>query len=154
MAGKKKAKAGKRGGGFAFLVIGLALFAMLLFATPAFIVLMVGLVPAFVALVVDADRARYATIAVFATNLAGVVPFVLELVIDRASMMDAVAMVSDVFIIAVMYGAAAIGWALVLGMPKVAAVYISVVNQSRIESMRKEQQRLVEEWGSGVAHGG
>lgn len=154
MAGKKKSKAGRRGGGFAFLAIGLALFALLLFATPAFIVLVVGLVPAIVAMVIDADRARYATIAVFATNLAGVVPFVLELVIARASMMDAVAMVSDVFIIAVMYGAAAIGWALVLGMPKVAAVYISVVNQSRIESMRKEQQRLVEEWGSEVAHGG
>jgi len=59
-------------------------------------------------------------------------------------------MLSDVFVIAVMFGAAAIGWGLVIGMPKVAAVYIEVTNETKIKLMRREQQRLVEEWGEEI----
>lgn len=147
----KSARAGRRrGGGIAFVVVGLAVFALMLFATPAFIILVVGMVPALVATIVDREPGRNATIAVSATNLAGVVPFVIELVVERASMADAIAMATDLFVVAMMYGAAAIGWVLVLGMPKVAAVYIAVTTQARIQSMRREQQLLVEEWGPDV----
>jgi uncharacterized membrane protein len=53
-------------------------------------------------------------------------------------------MLSDVFV------TAAIGWGLVIGMPKVAAVYIEVTNETKIKLMRREQQRLVEEWGEEI----
>jgi len=35
-------------------------------------------------------------------------------------------------------------------MPKVAAIYIEVTNETKIKMMRREQQRLVEEWGTGI----
>jgi hypothetical protein len=35
-------------------------------------------------------------------------------------------------------------------MPKVAAVYISVSNDAKAQTMQREQCRLVEEWGEGV----
>jgi hypothetical protein len=93
-----------------------------------------------------AATARAAT----AANVAGVAPFVVELLMNGATMPRAVAMISDVFVIAVMFGTAGIGWLLVLGMPKVAAIYIEVTNETKIKMMRREQQRLVEEWGTGI----
>jgi hypothetical protein len=56
----------------------------------------------------------------------------------------------DVFVLCVMYGTAAIGWSLVLGMPRVAAVYLSVSNEAKVQAMMREQRRLIEEWGEGV----
>jgi len=38
----------------------------------------------------------------------------------------------------------------VLGMPKVAAVYISVSNDAKVQAMLREQRRMVEEWGEAV----
>ena len=82
--------------------------------------------------------------------MAGVAPFVMELMMHGATMGRAVGMINDVFVLAVMYGTAAIGWALVLGMPKVAAVYISVSNDAKSQAMRREQRRLIEDWGQAV----
>jgi len=65
-------------------------------------------------------------------------------------MTRAIAMINDVFVLAVMFGTAAIGWGLVLGMPKVAAVYISVSNDAKVQAMLREQRRMVEEWGEAV----
>src|SRR5690606_1219589 len=49
-----------RRGGAVFVVAGLAVLAPILFATPAFIVFSVGMIPALVALVVDREPARNA----------------------------------------------------------------------------------------------
>jgi len=122
----------------------------MIFAAPALLVFVVGCVPAMVAFVVDREPDRNATLAVAAANVAGVAPFIVELLINGPTMARAVTMLSDVFVIVVMFGTAGIGWLLVLGMPKVAAVYIEVTNETKIKMMRREQQRLVEEWGAGI----
>ncbi len=155
---KSDAKAGKRapvraGSAYIYSVVGLILVGLMMFATPAFLLFMVGVVPAMVAVVVDREPGRNATLAVCATNVAGVAPFVVELVISGATMSHALSMMSDVFVLAVMYGTAARGWGLVLGMPKVAAVYINVTNEARVQALRREQKRLVDEWGAGVTEG-
>ena len=129
----------------AMVVLGLVVF-----ATPAFVVLVVGIIPSIVAMFIDREPGRNATIAVTATNLSGVAPFVMELLVSGATMTRAIAMINDVFVLAVMFGTAAIGWGLVLGMPKVAAVYISVSNDAKVQAMLREQRRMVEEWGEAV----
>lgn len=149
---KSAGPAGKKtgGGSYVFSVLAVAVLGLVVFATPAFVVFAVGAVPLFVAALIDREPGRNATIAVTATNLSGIAPFVVELLTTGATMGRAIAMISDVFVLAVMYGTAAIGWALVLGMPKVAAVYISVSNDAKAQAMRREQLRLIEEWGDGV----
>lgn len=112
--------------------------------------LAVGAISSLVAAAVDREPGRNATIAVTATNMAGVAPFVMELLMSGETMSSAVCMINDVFVLVVMYGTAAIGWALVLGMPKVAAVYISVSNDAKSQAMRREQRRLIEDWGQAV----
>lgn len=155
-AGKKKApavdaKPAKKGGGsYLFAVFGLIMLGLMVFAAPALMLFFVGCIPAMVAYVIDREPARNAALTVTAANVAGVAPFVAELLLNGPTMARAMAMVSDVFVIAVMYGAAGVGWLLVLGMPKVARVYIEVTNETKIKLMRREQKRLVEEWGEEV----
>lgn len=146
-AGKKK-KSG--GSAYLFTLIGMIVVGLMVFATPALLLFAIGIVPAMVAMVVDREPGRNATIAVAATNVAGVAPFVVELMINGPTMARAMNMVTDVFVVAVMYGTAGIGWLLVLGMPRIAAVYLSVTNEAKVQIMRREQRRLVEEWGDGV----
>ncbi|MGY8956085.1 MAG: hypothetical protein ACKVJT_03375 [Alphaproteobacteria bacterium] len=146
----KPAKKKSAGSTYILTILGLILVSLIVFAAPAFVLFLIGIVPAFVAAIIDREPGRNATIAVTATNLAGVAPFVVELLIAGPTMVRAMGMASDIFILATMYGAAAIGWVLVLGMPKVAAVYISVSNETRVQAMLREQSRLVEEWGAGI----
>lgn len=148
--GKGARAPARSGGAYVYTVAGLLVVGLMMFATPAFLLFMIGIVPAIVAFVVDRERGRNATLAVSATNVAGVAPFVVELMMVGPTLDRAFAMMTDVFVLAVMYGTAAIGWGLVLGMPKLAAVYIGVTNDSRIQTLRREQKRLVEDWGDGV----
>ncbi len=140
----------KGGGAYLFMLVGVIFMGLMLFAAPALLVFIVGCVPAMVAFIIDREPGRNATLAVAAANIAGVAPFIVELLVAGPMMARATAMLSDVFVIAVMFGTAGIGWLLVLGMPKVAAVYIEVTNETKIKMMRREQQRLVEEWGTGI----
>lgn len=131
-------------------IVALAVLGLVVFATPAFVVFAIGVIPSIVAAIIDREPGRNATIAVTATNFAGVAPYVIDLLMSGATMDRAMAMVNDVFVLCVMYGTATIGWGLVLGMPKVAAVYISVSNDAKVQAMLREQRRLIEEWGEGV----
>jgi hypothetical protein len=150
MSGRKKS-ARKGGDAYVFALIGLIVLGLMAFAAPALLLFAVGSIPALVAYVVDREPGRNATLAVAAANFAGVAPFIFELLVKGPTMDRALAMLSDVFVIAVMFGTAGIGWLLVLGMPKIATVYIEVTNEVKIKQMRREQRRLVEEWGAGVA---
>ena len=144
-------KPGKKGaGGYAFSLFGLILLGLMIFAAPALFLFVVGCIPALVAFIIDREPGRNAALTVAAANVAGVAPFVVELLMRGPTMVRAMGMLSDVFVIAVMFGAAAIGWGRVIGMPKVAAVYIEVTNETKIKLMRREQQRLVEEWGEEI----
>lgn len=139
-----------KGNTYALSIVALVLLVLVVFAAPAFVVFAVGMIPSLVAVVIDREPGRNATIAVTATNFAGVAPFVMELLMSGATMGRAIVMINDVFVLAVMYGTAAIGWTLVLGMPKVAAVYISVSNDAKAQAMQREQRRLIDDWGDGV----
>ncbi|MEP4379041.1 MAG: hypothetical protein ABJ215_00015 [Alphaproteobacteria bacterium] len=147
-APEKPAKKG--GGAYVFVLFSVILSGLMIFAAPALLLVAVGCVPAMVAYIVDREPGRNATLAVAAANVAGVAPFVVELLVAGPTMARAMTMLSDVFVIAIMFGTAGIGWLLVLGMPKVAVVYIEVTNETKIKMMRREQQRLVEEWGPEV----
>ena len=125
--------------------IGVALFFL---AAPLLIVFVVGMVPTVVAFICDRDREKYMAIAIGAGNLAGVIPFLIALAKEGPTLSHASAMVTDVFSIAMMYGAATAGWMLVMALPSVVAVYMNVMTENRIQNLRKNQQMLVEDWGA------
>ena len=148
--GAAPAKSANKGGAYLFVLVGLIVLGLMIFAAPALLLFSVGVIPAMVAYVVDREPGRNATLAVAAANFAGVAPFIFELLVKGATMDRALGMLTDVFVMAVMFGTAGIGWLLVLGMPRIATVYIEVTNEAKIRQMRREQKRLVEEWGAEI----
>ncbi|MBO6783793.1 MAG: hypothetical protein JJ899_11055 [Alphaproteobacteria bacterium] len=162
MAKKKNAKvdakansggAARRGGAgntYLITVVSFVVVLLAIFAAPALLVFAVGMVPSLVAWMIDRTPGHNVTVTVAAMNFTGVAPFVAELLIAGATMVRATAMVTDVFVLALMYGAAAAGWVLLTAMPKVASVYISVRNEARVQVMQRERKRIVEEWGPDV----
>lgn len=140
----------KSGGAYTISVVTLFIVGLAVVALPALVVFAVGMIPSLVAAIVDRHPGRNATIAVTAMNFAGVMPFVAEILTTGANMSRATMVVTDVFSLAMMFGTAAFGWGLVFAMPKVASVYISVRNDTRIQAMQREKKRLLEDWGDGV----
>jgi hypothetical protein len=63
----------------------------------------------------------------------------------------AIFILTDVFTLVVMYGAAAFGWMIFQSLPPIIATFITVLAQSRISSLRSAQLKLIEEWGDIVA---
>ena len=131
---------------FSILAIGL-----LVFAAPALIVLFVGMAPTAVAIFIDRDPQKNASISVATLNIAGLSPYLVDFILGTASFNKAIGLVTDVFVLVVIYGAAAAGWVLVLILPPVSAIVLAVMADSRIAALRKEQRQLVEDWGEGVA---
>jgi len=131
-----------------FVVVALGL---LVVAAPALIVLVVGMVPTAVALFIDRDPEKFSAISVAALNFAGVSPYLVDLVFGEATFGHAFALVSNVFVLVVIYGAAAAGWVLVLALPPLVAIVLRFSADARIEALRKEQRQLVDDWGEDVA---
>ena len=144
--------AGARGGLY-ILVLALSVVAigLLVIAAPALIILFVGMAPTAVAIFIDREPEKHAAISVAALNFAGLCPFLADFILGTASFSRAIELVSDVFVLVVIYGAAAAGWVLVLILPPVAAIVLAVITDSRIQALLKEQRQLVEDWGEGVA---
>jgi hypothetical protein len=165
VAKKKKSPAGERPnnarihrhrtggrGGLRALVLtfSLVVLGLLVFAAPALVLFFVGMAPTAVALIIDRDPQKYAAISVSATNFAGLSPYLADFIFGTPTFSRAIELVADVFVLVVIYGAAAAGWVLILLLPPVTAIVLKVMAESRIQSLRKEQRQLVEDWGETV----
>ena len=124
--------------------------ALLVVSAPAVIVLLVGMVPTAVAIFIDRDPRKYASVSVAAMNFAGVSPYLADFLLGTASFGHAIELVSDVFVLVVIYGAAGVGWVLVMALPPMTAIILGVMTENRIQALRKAQDKLVEDWGESV----
>ena len=141
--------ANKKGGG-KVLVVSLSLIVLLIAALPTTILLAVGMTPTFVALVVDVTPGKYLTRCVAGLNAAGVVPFIENLWSGVNNISAALGIIGDPFAWLAMYGAAAIGWLLFLGVPGAVTVLRSLNAKRRINALRETQKELLREWGDAV----
>jgi polyferredoxin len=139
-------------GGLYLLMLGFGVVTVALFvvAAPALILLFVGMAPTAVAILIDRDPEKHAAISVAMLNFAGLSPYLADFVLGSASLGQAMALVSNVFVLVIIYGAAAAGWVLVLILPPVTSIVLASMTEARIEALRKEQKQLVEDWGEGV----
>jgi hypothetical protein len=133
------------------LLFSVVAFGLLVFAAPALIILFVGMAPTAVAIFIDRDPQKNSAISVAALNFAGLSPYLADFIFGVASFSRALELISDVFVLVIIYGAAAAGWVLILVLPPATAIVLGVVTDSRIQALRKEQRQLVEDWGEGVA---
>lgn len=122
-----------------------------LFTLPTILVLGIGMLPTVGALITDRRKEKYATLCVGAMNFTGVLPFMIRLWTEDHSYDHAFRMIADVLTWLVMYGAAALGWAIYFVAPGIVGMFIGMRTEQRIQRLRRRQRDLVEEWGPGVA---
>ncbi len=124
---------------------------MTIISLPTVIVLSLGMLPTMVARLIDRDDEHFASFCVGGLNMIGVFPYVLKLWTENHTVNAAVEMISDVFVLSVMYAAAGFGWLVYLSIPPVISAFLSVIAQRRMGSLRALQREIVEEWGPSVA---
>lgn len=134
-----------------FLFMLGAVVAWVMLSLPTLIVFAVGLVPTFVALILDRSEEKYSTICVGAMNFAGVFPYVLRLLLGAHTVGAGIEILTNAFSLAVMYGAAGFGWMLFTSIPPVVAAFLTVVSQRKVAVLRASQRSIVEEWGDAIA---
>lgn len=156
MAKRAKKTAPRRGGGpkrrsgANRVLIFLTLTAMVPFSLPTILVMFVGLLPAFVAAFAERGVNRYAWICVGGVNFAGVAPWLFSLWFGHHTLEYALGQVTNITMLLVSYGAAAVGWLLYMAMPIVVGTVMSATSQHRALSLASTQRKLVEQWGDGV----
>jgi hypothetical protein len=150
-----KGAGGKSDAGFkvATIVVGLGAV-MVVVALPLCILLVVGLAPTVVAALIDRHRRRYLARAVAATNLAGMVIPVMELLRVGISFSGVQHVLGDPRYWLIMYGAATIGWLLNFSMPSLARVYVDIRADQFQRQLEARAKELLKEWGEEVVNRG
>jgi hypothetical protein len=152
MAAKRKGVRGKkRPSLLRQLGFGFAIIAVCIAALPSAVMLCFAMLPTMCAYMVDRLPQRYATRCVGALNFAGAWPYLLNLWRTGHSMVNAMQIMIDPLTWLVIYSAAAAGWLCFLSFPAVTWALMDVFSGRRIAHLRREQQKLIEEWGDDVA---
>jgi len=133
------------------MVAMIAAFVLILVSMASLVLLVFGLLPTFVAVLIDRSPQRFAFFSVFAMNFAGIFPYLLDLWMGSNSMSVAIDSLTNVFSLFVMYGSAAVGWVLFTVTPPVVTTVMTIIAQRRVTGLRARQKKLLNEWGETVA---
>jgi hypothetical protein len=144
--GKKKKKSRGKLFLFTILALGVAPFGM-----PTLLVAM-GLVPTFVAFLTDSDDHRSATATVGFLNVAGVLPFLIDLWSKGQTMEAALAIVREPSNWLIMLGSAAVGQLLYFALPPAVALMSVAQLETRKAKLKQAQEELKAVWGPDVAN--
>ncbi len=145
-SGAKRQTVNKRTAGKVMLIISVCLLPLGLFVLPTTLVFVAGMSPTIVAFAVDRNPDKYLPVIVGSLNLCGVMPVAFELWQGGSSLDHALALLADPFNLAIMFGAAAIGWVINMIVPPMVADVMIWRNQAEIERWQARQQALIEEW--------
>ena len=115
------------------------------------VILFFGMIPAFVAYIIDRSKGKSASFCVGSMNFIGVFPYIVKLWGSDNTFQDAFAVTGDLVTILVMYSASAFGWLLFLGLPSLISTFVIIIQQRKVAQLRGEQKELIEEWGAEVA---
>lgn len=149
-AGSSAGKAKGRNPASLLLWLMTGALAAAFFALPTVLLLSAGMVPTLVAWIVDRNRDGYTPMAVGMLNLAGLFPSLLGLWTGGHALGTTGRIFSDPYTWLFAFGAAAVGWGLVLGLPKVLETAMTFRNEAEIKRLENRQAALIAEWGPEV----
>jgi hypothetical protein len=141
---------GRKGSSSGVVTVLLILLPVGLIFLPSTVLLAAGMIPTAVAYVVDRDPDKTAAMTVGGLNLAGVATYLISLWQAGHSMAALSRVLTDPFAWLVMFGAAGLGWTLYYGIPPAVAGWITLRAEARIAQRIKEQQELIDLWGTEV----
>lgn len=140
-------KKGKGGGIFMLLAICLPLA---FFLKSTFVFCILALMPTLVAYYVDTSKDKLLFRVVSLCNFAATLPFAVNLVIHDSSASMFQQYFTDVKVWFMVYAAAAAGWLMVKYLPQAVFQWMQFLNNQKIASIEKVQQRLIQEWGPDI----
>ncbi len=132
------------------ILITLAMACAALFL-PTTLILVVGMLPTLVMIIFDRTPEKARVLAVGAMNLAGCMPFVMELWQREHSVNMALSYLTEPRTIVVMYFAAGIGYMIEWVITGLVASIAVQKAKGRIDSIEKRQDELERRWGEEVA---
>lgn len=135
-------------------VIGLLVLAALsTVALPVVLLLTIGMLPSWVAFIVDTRPGRAAGKCVMPLNIAGIAPYLASLlaVAGQGETDTAFLLLTDPASWLVMYGTAGIGWLIYFGMPYLAGVVIEIRAEHRKARLAELRKKLIKVWGEEIA---
>ncbi len=130
---------------------GLIVGAFMLVSLPTVMLVFFGLLPSIVAWIIDRSEQKYATACVFGLNFSGLFPFLMEIWFEDHSLDAAIRIMTDVFDLMLIYGAAGFGWMLYMALPPFITTFLSVMSEHRVTVLKENQAGIIEEWGENVA---
>ncbi len=110
----------------------------------------VGMLPTLAALLVDGDKKKSVTVTVGLMNVAGVIPFIIELWKKGQTMQESMYIIQQPTVWICMYGAAAMGWLIVYSVPAAVQAVLAHRAHARIVDIDKHHAELVQLWGEAV----
>ena len=140
----------KQSSGGVFMLVSLFLIAPLTAFVPSLIVLFIGLIPTYVAFVVDNDSDRLAPMTVGAMNFAGAMPFVMMLWHKGEHFQGVLLFLGTPLVWLVMYSAAAMGWLIFFIVPPTVSMFHTFKAENQIKEYKAQQKRMAEIWGDAV----
>lgn len=141
----QKAQKSKALQGFAWVLAPLIVY----FMHPFLIVALAGMIPTFVAYIVDGRPQRYAARTVGYMNFAGAMMVGMDIWADN-TWQQSLEILSQPTNWLIMFGCAAVGWIFYYASPPIVYAYLTVANDMKLKQLQKEQRDLVKEWGDQV----
>lgn len=153
VAKKKESKSGgkKKKGGMKGIIAGLiGTLILIYFLSFGAMLVLLGLLPTFVAMYVDASKDRSSVKIIGACNAAGIVPPVAKVLASGTSASNVQAVLLNAETWLFMLGGAGFGWALVWVFPRAAHAVLDFIQKANVAALEKKQQQIVDEWGGDV----
>jgi hypothetical protein len=123
---------------------------MVIIAHATLTVLLIGMIPTFVAFLIDRHPMKYTTRTVGYMNFCGVLPYAVQLWRGANDFEAALQLVSDPLGWLIMLSSAGAGWAIVFMVPPIVSAYLSVTSEIKEKTFKDRQKDLVDEWGASV----
>lgn len=148
---EKKTKEKSKGGGGKLILFMIVLGCLVPFGVPTLLVCL-GLLPTLVAVFTDTDQNKSALATVGYLNLAGVLPFIIELWQKGQTMEAALTIIRDPFSWVVMFGSAGIGQLMLFTIPVIVATMVLTRQEARLRTLKEGLQQLELIWGPDVTN--
>jgi hypothetical protein len=156
MAEDKKTAAGtpkkKKGGKIGSVLIFILFILSAPFFMPTWTLLLIGMLPTFVALLADTDPQKSSTSSVGAMNIAGLTPFLIDLWIKGQTMDNTFAILREPSNWMIILGAAGIGALIVFAVPQAMASMTLARAENRLKVLKNNLEQLKTSWGPDVAN--
>lgn len=158
MAKKKKNKAiksKKKKFGWRFYVLAFAFLVLAILFLPIAILLVLGLLPTFVAWILDSEPGKNKTLTVGSMNFAGCFPYLMGIWKQASDMTQAqetaMQYLSDPMTIVVIYTLALLGYIINFAVTMGVSAVLVEKSRMRIKKIEEEKKSLEKRWGKEVS---